>query len=255
MILFQPKTDNFQNMCEYAQAHQLGFEVINFYFPTVLDDEDTVNRLLAMYKGKPVHAMHGVFIDINYSGGDPLVMNASRKRIEQCASCAVHMGIKRIVLHSCFFPLLVPNDMLYDIWAEESANLLIEIAEKYDVEFVIENMLDITPNIIVKMMKAANHPRIGACLDVGHANLSKTPIARWIEDLHPYLRHVHLNDNFGIYDEHLPLGMGNVDWPEVDGQFRQYKVQADYTIELKTLSEIRASYEYILSGAMPYVGT
>jgi sugar phosphate isomerase/epimerase len=57
---------------------------------------------------------------------------------------------------------------------------------------------------------------IGATWDVGHSNMlrkhgfSDKEIVAEAKKIAPYVKHIHLTDNFGYTDSHLPLGMGNV---------------------------------------------
>ncbi|MDD5649564.1 MAG: TIM barrel protein [Candidatus Nanoarchaeia archaeon] len=57
---------------------------------------------------------------------------------------------------------------------------------------------------------------IGATWDVGHINLlrksgySEADIIKEAESIAPFVKHIHLTDNFGTTDSHLPPGMGNV---------------------------------------------
>jgi len=57
---------------------------------------------------------------------------------------------------------------------------------------------------------------IGVTWDVGHVNILRKggytgeDIVKETKDIAPYLKHVHLTDNFGYSDSHLPPGMGNV---------------------------------------------
>ena len=57
---------------------------------------------------------------------------------------------------------------------------------------------------------------IGATWDVGHIyhlkkhGFSDKEILEEAKKVAPYLKHVHLTDNFGYHDSHLPLGMGTV---------------------------------------------
>ena len=59
---------------------------------------------------------------------------------------------------------------------------------------------------------ASQRPRLGLCLDVGHANcrISETPPLHWIEPMLPFLYHVHLHNNAGDMDLHAELGSGTV---------------------------------------------
>ncbi len=57
---------------------------------------------------------------------------------------------------------------------------------------------------------------IGATVDVGHINMLKKygysdkEIVKEVEKFAPYLKHIHLSDNFGNEHTELPMGMGNV---------------------------------------------
>jgi hypothetical protein len=62
---------------------------------------------------------------------------------------------------------------------------------------------------------------IGATWDVGHLNIlrkegfKEEDIVKETEAIAKYVKHVHLTDNFGYSDSHLPPGMGNVPIKEI----------------------------------------
>ncbi|MDO8467573.1 MAG: TIM barrel protein [Nanoarchaeota archaeon] len=64
--------------------------------------------------------------------------------------------------------------------------------------------------------KKAAEEIIGITFDVGHLNIAKKhgftneDLVKEAEKFAKYVKHVHLTDNFGYSDSHLPLGMGNV---------------------------------------------
>lgn len=57
---------------------------------------------------------------------------------------------------------------------------------------------------------------IGMTLDVGHLNIAKKKgfkdkdLLKEVEQITKHVKHIHLTDNFGYSDSHLPPGMGNV---------------------------------------------
>lgn len=57
---------------------------------------------------------------------------------------------------------------------------------------------------------------IGVTWDIGHINMlrkagySKEEVVKETKKIAPYVKHLHLTDNFGYEDSHLPLGMGEV---------------------------------------------
>ncbi len=65
---------------------------------------------------------------------------------------------------------------------------------------------------------------IGATWDVGHINMlrrfgfEKKDIIEETEKVAPFVKHVHLSDNFGFEHTELPMGMGNVPLKEIMGK-------------------------------------
>jgi hypothetical protein len=69
--------------------------------------------------------------------------------------------------------------------------------------------------------KQAAEKLIGATWDVGHINMirkmgfSEKDVIKEAEKIAPFVKHVHLSDNFGLDHTELPMGMGNVPLKEV----------------------------------------
>lgn len=245
MIQLQPSINNFNEYLQLAKVHNFSFEIMDLAYPAILDNDEQLKKVINLYQNTPNYSAHGVFIDINYSGGDSLILEATKKRLHSCFKSIKKLQIKRIILHSCFFPIMPENSMLYDLWCEDSAKLLIDFAVQYDTEILIENVLDISPFVIRKLMEKANHKKINVCLDIGHANLTKTPISGWFEVLHPYIKYMHLSDNNGVFDEHLALGDGNIDFAYMCQLLEKYKIKSDYTLEVTGIDRVIKSIEYL----------
>lgn len=73
-----------------------------------------------------------------------------------------------------------------------------------------------TQGISESEAKKAAEKLIGVTFDVGHVNISKKygytdeDLRKEAEAVSKYVKHIHLTDNFGYADSHLPIGMGNV---------------------------------------------
>jgi sugar phosphate isomerase/epimerase len=74
--------------------------------------------------------------------------------------------------------------------------------------------------------------RIGFHLDAGHANLGASPVRDLLDAFGDRLAHVHVSDNFGVDDLHLPLGAGNVPWPDVVSSLKGLDYDRTVTIEV-----------------------
>jgi sugar phosphate isomerase/epimerase len=75
-------------------------------------------------------------------------------------------------------------------------------------------------------------PGIGLHLDVGHAHLRGNHLAGLVEAFGDRIAHVHVHDNGGFRDEHLPLGAGKVDWPAAARLIRGTGYDGTVTLEV-----------------------
>lgn len=105
-----------------------------------------------------------------------------------------------------------------------------------DFEIYIENVLEDEPFMIASMMEKITDPRIHACLDTGHAAcMSNVPVIEWVQTLSPYIGHLHIHDNNGNYDDHLPLGAGATDMKAVIAAAQELcRDDVTYTLESRT---------------------
>ncbi len=71
---------------------------------------------------------------------------------------------------------------------------------------------------IKHMSTLLNAVNVSMTLDTGHAHLSgydSTDIASFVDTHHDVISHLHLNDNRGQSDTHLPLGAGSLDFETI----------------------------------------
>lgn len=109
---------------------------------------------------------------------------------------------------------------------------------------------------------------IGATWDVGHINIlrkqgfGKEDIIKESEKIRPYLKHVHLSDNFGLEHTELPMGMGNVPFKEIMEKLGKEGFEAKKLIEAgdwwqQQMNPVQASLEGLgapiyANGQTPY---
>ena len=201
-----------ENADTLARSRGLGLELADFCAALNLDPPQRSAREAAMAekaRGIPRLTLHAPFCELTPCAVDPYVAEVSCRRYEQAAELALSHGVTRMVVHGGF----IPN--VYDPrwYVERSPRFWRDfLADKpADFELLLENVLDPDPGILAQTAAAVDDPRLGLCLDVGHAAVySHRPVSEWIEAFLPYLRHVHLHDNDGASDLHLPLGAGTL---------------------------------------------
>ncbi len=94
--------------------------------------------------------------------------------------------------------------------AEQLQNLIEESRKKFADQAIKEEGLK------RKEAEKLAEKHIGATWDVGHINMlrksgfKEKEVIKETEKIAPFVKHVHLTDNFGFTDSHLALGMGHV---------------------------------------------
>jgi sugar phosphate isomerase/epimerase len=110
-------------------------------------------------------------------------------------------------------------------------------AEAAGVRLMVENMGRSfgTVEQLEPLFEAA--PSALLHLDVGHAHLGRRPeepnrTAALVEAFGDRLAHVHVHDNLGLEDLHLPLGAGSVEWPGIVRVLRGAGYDGTVTLEI-----------------------
>jgi sugar phosphate isomerase/epimerase len=136
-------------------------------------------------------------------------------------------------------------------------NELLALAQKQQVRLLIENVgLKVKETLLFDWSEylelLLSLPQAGALLDTGHAYLNRWNIPEVIQCLGPRLGAVHLHDNLGVFDDHLPVGCGNLDWHPVFDSIREFAPETTLVFEYansdmdETLANIAMTCEWYL---------
>lgn len=214
-----------------ARQWRLGLETIAFSYAPMLDEPSTLPRARQEIQGIRQLWLHAPFAELIPCAIDPLVRDTAMHRFRQALSAAQALGIRRMVFHGGFIP-----HVYYPEWyVEQSVLFWREFLREVpaDITLALENVMEPSPETLMSIAAQINDPRLGLCLDVGHANtcVSETPPADWIAPMAPWLRHVHLHNNRGDTDLHDPLDTGTIPMAQVIDAVLRDAPGATFTIE------------------------
>ncbi|KAF5410075.1 MAG: endonuclease 4 [Candidatus Methanocomedens sp.] len=125
---------------------------------------------------------------------------------------------------------------------------LCDYAARFDMTIGVENMVNMEfifgkyAEEMLGMIELVDRDNLGLTFDVGHANTNKA-VSSFLEKCLDKIVHVHLHDNKGRRDEHLPLGEGSVDWATVTGKLAKLDVR--YVLESRTFEFAQQSLDYL----------
>lgn len=168
-----------------------------------------------MLEGRRVTA-HLAFMDLAPGSRDPRVRELGRNRLMDAAEIAGQLQAEQAVAHLGFDHRT--NSELED-WVERAAPVFAELADALadqGCRLALENVFEQDPGLhllLVEAMAKLSQTQVGFCLDAGHAlAFSSTSLEKWWQAFLPGLWELHLHDNRGRGDDHLPVGWGEVNW-------------------------------------------
>lgn len=239
MIQIQPVFNKRTEFEVLAERRGLLFEALELSFDGVSEEKAEWYRT----SGK-VHSLHGAFIDVNPGSGDGEIAALSEKRYVESCEKAIACGAKNVVFHSTCFPFL--RGYYIESWLKKMADFYIRLAGQYpELRFFTENSFDIDPEPLKRLMELVKAPNMGICLDIGHINYSRVPLEGWFDALGEYTGYLHLSDNMGVYDDHMTLGTGTVDWEKASKLSSALKKDTPVTLEISSPENIAASLDYL----------
>lgn len=115
----------------------------------------------------------------------------------------------------------------------DSLQQLADYGEPRGVQIIYESITTSRDNVanIKRILK--HNPKIGFHADIGHLNLHGKDPLECMTIFQDRLAHIHMHDNDGARDLHLPIGCGMIDWNTL---IKNLKTFYDGTITLEIFS-------------------
>jgi sugar phosphate isomerase/epimerase len=194
---------------------------------------DVVKTLGALRERGSRISVHGPFWDLCPGSIDPGIREVSRSRLRSLFKIIEQVLPDQVVCHTGFDPR--HHRGMREVWIEHSLSEwspLVEWAQRLKVPLLLENVWEENPELHVKLFEEIDSPWFGFCLDVGHQNsFSRAPLNEWLDASARYLKEIHLHDNDGSFDLHLPVGEGNIDFDLLFGFLEKNSIEPALTLE------------------------
>lgn len=111
---------------------------------------------------------------------------------------------------------------------------LCDYAEKKRVVLMFENTHSgLLSNLSDIETILTSVPKLWLHLDIAHAHVAGVKDFRYIlEKYKTRIRHIHVSDNDGSFDQHKPLGQGNIPWVRIIPLIKSYIPEITITLEV-----------------------
>ena len=192
---------------------------------------------------------HIDYYGLDWVGHTPwyLPIGSAVKKLRVCAveiikeylEAFMEMGGNHVAIHSNWPTSLFSEDEGLK-FQTESIQSILDFASETGVKIMLEPIGTVHDHAdnLDKLLEL--NEGLYFLADIGHLNIYGREPVEYLRRYKNKLLHVHLHDNNGVDDLHLPIGSGNIDWDYLISVLKSFY---DGTITLEVFSEDR---EYVL---------
>ena len=216
-------------------------------------DLDNIKKSTAIEMAKQLSdagatiTFHAPFMDLRPGAIDPKIRETTIDRLEQVFELAPYFHPSTIVCHPSFDEkYYVAGKQLWLANSIETWGHFLKLAGEMGTTIALENVYETEPELLNQLLSAFNSPHLRFCFDTGHFNVfSRTPLDMWMEKLAPYLGQLHIHDNSGAADDHLPVGEGNFPFARFFAMLRERNLSPIVTLEAHSEGDLRQTVQNI----------
>lgn len=159
------------------------------------------------------------------------VRDGCLKELERCAKIFASLGSRIMNIHPCYFcpPAMRKDVVEFNIQALQAVAAM---AASHGLQLVLENFKAPFDRVTTFTALLAAVPGLQLHLDFGHANFGRDNHEVFCGELGEYIQHVHFSDNRGRSDDHMPLGVGTINWRHAVDALKATGYDGTITLEI-----------------------
>jgi sugar phosphate isomerase/epimerase len=159
------------------------------------------------------------------------VRDACLLEMERCAMMFSALEARVMNIHPCYFcpPAMRKDLVAFNI---EALKPIVDMASSHGLTVVFENYKAPFDRVSTFKNILAAVPGLKIHLDFGHTNFGFDNHDVFCRELGEHIQHVHFSDNRSRSDDHMPLGVGTVDWKKAVNSLKATGYDGTITLEV-----------------------
>jgi len=218
----------------YDEAEFCGKAGFNFLDLTI---EGPNASKIDIAKLRPILDSHGLSVTghtdpcLPYAYPIQGVREACFRELERCAGIFSALGAKVMNIHPCYFsPPAMGKELVS--FHMEALPPIVEMAASYGLTMVLENYKAPFDRVSIFKKLLTEVPGLKLHLDFGHSNFGIDNHEVFCGELGEQIQHVHFSDNRSRSDDHMPLGVGTVNWQNAVNSLKAIGYDSTITLEI-----------------------
>ena len=245
-LLGEEKTFDREAIClALDRIAALGYEAIEFSHIAQLRLEDTgpIREHAESLGLRPwsAHSTGGVGIATDEERDETV------RRVARCLDISAELGVQVLVYHAGPKPIWIVGSTEEPYASFDEARVIDRMCDHAagrGMELAIENGAPLVHmEYLLDLLDIIEAPNLGICVDTGHAARGDLGAPRAIRMAGQKLYTTHVQDNFGDLDDHLPPGMGVIDWDDVADALAEVRYDRVLQLELTDRPPARREYD------------
>lgn len=226
----RPVIEPFPRLKELG-IHQLQIFMWPGHFTGESEEEIAALEQAAQANGVAFPSLHAPFLDLDLASSETETYERTMEALEATLALARRLAARRVVVHPRGADRQgEPEDQLGFELLGQRLETLKRAARRHGVSVCLENLPGSDFGALPNRLLALDHGQF--CLDLGHAHLNGHLAPGLIRRFESRLSVLHVNDNQGSRDEHLPPGRGGIDWEGIERELLEIRFHGEYCIEI-----------------------
>jgi sugar phosphate isomerase/epimerase len=220
-----------------------GWEVVGEGVHTITDIRQELERIIPSFDLQL--SLHAPFSDVNIGSFNARIREEAVRQVIEAIQVADELGMKTATVHPGFLsPISFSNPKKVMEITRESIQLIDSNVQGLGIKVGVENMPDMIVTTCLKaqdVLRLIEGTGIGICFDVGHANTTGEA-GNFLRSVDSFVN-VHLHDNDGKSDYHMPMGAGTVDFESLIGELKDYS--GTFVLETRSIEDALTGKAYL----------
>lgn len=243
-VPFDRLVRDFDLVLSHGIQPEIGLEGDFLYTATGKDFERAAEKLR---RAGLACTLHAPFFDLAPGALDRHIREATRNKLRLAFSLIPVFRPRSIVCHLNYEA--ERHGYKKEDWfghALKTFEELLAMAEPHRVPVMLENTYENSPAIHLEILRALDSPYARFCFDVGHTlAFARNTWQDWFPAMESWLGQLHIHDNRGDIDAHLPPGRGCFDFAGFFRYLKDRKLNPLITLEPHTEEDLWQSLEAV----------